>query len=428
MRPLRAALVVGVLATSPASPARGSLPRDIDQLASRFRALGATVEVLRPHVVTSGSPVWLAVPVKFLEGPPGECTTLVVLGSVSTVFALRTVAEPSTLEVSREQIPSVAGAAALRRCGEGRGMLLHVLVDVRSTRAVLETIAVSSRVPVPAVQEVLPHRNPGTLPGATPPGPAPPPATLVARSTAAETRLGQSPGATVRRQVVPSESDGAGQIPLDLQPGCHRFVVMGMPGPSGEEPGDIDAQLASAAGEVLDADRTESPDAALVTCVGEARRLLLQFAGARPSVPVLVLQGETPLPSQVPEAFGVEARARFARALLERSIPAPREPPRFVSLGVAGTTSMPVELETGQCYLAALIPIQGDSRLLSLSATVGAVKSSAHSDDPAEAATLAFCAGAADRGHLGAEVHGTSLAWGAALWPLSRTRLGEETP
>lgn len=429
MTPRRTAFVAALFAATVATPTRADLPDDVDTLAARFRASGAVVEVLRPRFASAGSPTWLALPVRFLQGPEG-CTTLVVLGAVSTVFSLRTVAEmeSGSEEIESEQIPSAAGAAVLRRCGDGRGMLLHVLVDMRSPHGMLETLVASSKVSLPSIHEILPHRNAGALPPMMRPGPPPPPAPLATRSAAAEARLLRDPGATVERQIVQSSAQGTGRTQVDLAPGCHRFVVMGMPGARGEEPGDIDAQLVAAQNEIVDSDRTESPDATLVACVGEPRTFVLEFAGARPGVPTLVLHGATPLPPQVPPAFGVEARARIGRALLERSIPAPKEPARFVSLGVAGTTLMPVELETGQCYLAALVAIQGDTRLLSLNVSAGALRRSAHSDDPEEAAVLSFCAGSSTTGHLDADVRGTSLAWGAALWPLGRTRLGEEAP
>lgn len=429
MTPRRGALVAALLAANLAKEARADLPDDADALATRFRASGATVEMLRPRFASTGSPLWLALPVRFLLGPEG-CTTVVVLGAVSTVFALRTVAETdaSSDQIESEQIPSAAGAAVLRRCGEARSMLRDVLVDMRSPHGMLELLVASSKGPLPSVHEVLPHRNAGTLPPVMRPGPAPPPAPLAIRSAAAEARLLRDPGATVERQIVHSNAQGGGQASVDLAPGCHRFVVMGMPGPRGEEPGDIDAQIVAAPNDIVDSDRTESPDATLVVCVGERRTFAIEFAGIRPGVPALVLHGTTPLPPHVPPAFGVEAQARIGKALLGRSIPVPREPARFVSLGVAGTTLMPIELESGQCYLAALVAIQGDTRLLSLNATAGALRRSAHSDDPEEAAVLSFCAGAITSGHLDAEVRGTSLAWGAALWPLSRTSLGQEAP
>lgn len=415
------------LLVSLASEARADLGDDVDGLAARLRREGATVQVLRARYVSAGASQWLSIPVEFLEGAPDACTTVTVLGALSTVFHLRTVAEPTSDEITSEQIPAVAGAATIRRCGEGRGMLLHVLIDMRSPHGVLEAVVASSRSRLPDLREVLPHRNPGVVVAPVRPGPPPLPAPLVNRIEAAAARLGLDPGASIRQVFVPSNTGGAGRVSVELGAGCNRFLVLGVPDEHGNAPHDIDAELSSPGGDVLDSDRTESADASLDQCVGESRRGFVQFAGSAPRVPVLLLHSTVPLPAQAPAAWGADARARFAMALLPRRIPAPTERPSFVTMGVAGTTRLPVELEPGQCYLGAIVAIQGDVRLLSLRAETDRERRFAQTDG-GQAAVVSFCANGDSAGLLEIDVRGSSLSWGGALWPLGRSAVGQELP
>jgi hypothetical protein len=191
---------------------------------------------------------------------------------------------------------------------------------------------------------------------------------------------------------------------------------------------DVDAQLAWASGEVAASDKTESPDAVLTACTAERTIGILAFAGSSDGAPVMLVHGTRALPKGLPERWGPVPRARAARSLLERRIPGPESPPVYQSLGVSGMTSLPIEVERGQCYLAVLAPVQGSAKLVSLSATSGARHSLAHAGEPDAAVAVTFCAGNTGRGALDTEVHGNGVVWVAALFPMARVRLGEEAP
>jgi hypothetical protein len=191
---------------------------------------------------------------------------------------------------------------------------------------------------------------------------------------------------------------------------------------------DIDAELAWVSGDVAAVDRTDGPDATLTACTGSHDLAIAAFAGAAPHGAVLMLHGRSDLPRGIPEDWGRAARARISRALIARHAPAPATPPIYSSLGVAGLTLLPVEVEPGQCYLAALALIEGSAKLVALSAATGTVRSTAHTDEPNGAAILTFCAGSSGRATLETEVHGASLVSALGVWPLGHRRLGEDTP
>ena len=154
---------------------------------------------------------------------------------------------------------------------------------------------------------------------------------------------------------------------------------------------------------------------------------ILAFAGAGKGGSVVVVHGVTELPAGVPVRWGA-ARAHVARTLLERHIPAPASSPIYESLGVAGLTVLPLELEPGRCYLATVASLQGDIKLIALSAVAFGPAAQAHVDDSDEAAAVTFCAGTTPHGRLEVEVHGASPIWLAAVWPFGERRLGEEMP
>ena len=137
---------------------------------------------------------------------------------------------------------------------------------------------------------------------------------------------------------------------LDFEPGCHRVAILAINPNDPHDRADVhdvDAELAWVSGEVASVNRTDSPDATLTACTGARQLAIVAFAGAAPRGTVLLLEGHTPLPDGVPEEWGRLARARIARALLDRRAPSPVTPPVYTSLGVAGVTVLPVEVEPG---------------------------------------------------------------------------------
>jgi hypothetical protein len=384
-----------------------------------------------PHFFPGGSSTPLIPPANVLVGPSSNaCTTVTIVGAVSTVFALRTLSEASGF-LAEESLPSVAGVLSVRRCGAARPHLAEATIEMRSPRGILEILYVVSEASaaLPEVRAVLPHRDPGIVAGTLRPGAAPTPALLPSRVTGFESQFRREGASTVERRVVQSSTEGEGRAFLDLAPGCHRFAVLG-PDVDRTMTGfyDVDAQLAWASGDVAASDKTESPDAVLTACTAERTIGILAFAGSSDGAAVMVVHGTRPLPKGLPERWGPVPRARAARALLERRIPGPETEPVYQSLGVSGMTSLPIEVERGQCYLAVLAPVQGSGKLVSLSATSGARHSLAHASEPDAAVAATFCAGNTGRGVLDVEVHGNGVVWVAALFPMARVRLGEEAP
>jgi hypothetical protein len=401
----------------------------VRDVSARYAAVGA-VTASPPHFFAGGSSTPLIAPAHVVAPGSSACTTVTIIGAVSTVFALRTLSEASGF-LGEESVPSVAGVLSVRRCGAGRVHLAEATIEMRSPRGILETLYVVSEpsATLPEVRAVLPHRDPGIVAGAMRPGAAPTPALLSQRVTGFESQFRREGASTVERRVVESSADGEGRAFLDLAPGCHRLAVLG-PDVDRTMTGfyDVDAQLAWASGEVAASDKTESPDAVLTACTAERTVGILAFAGSSDGAPVMLVHGTRALPKGLPERWGPVPRARAARSLLERRIPGPEAPPVYQSLGVSGMTSLPIEVERGQCYLAVLAPVQGSAKLVSLSATSGARHSLAHAGEPDAAVAVTFCAGNTGRGALDTEVHGNGVVWVAALFPMARMRLGEEAP
>jgi hypothetical protein len=419
-----AAAGLGLLAALATDTARAGLATDAEFVAARFASLGTVIRP-RPLLFAGGSPAALTVPLAAVSRGPSGCTTVIVLGAVSTAFTLSLPAG----EGEQQFIASVAGLAQVARCGPARMELAELSIVARSPHAILELVVVTSRAPLPDARVALPHRDPGSSShaGATL-GPPPTPGPLARRVLRLEGELQRDDARETEKRVARVDSSGSGRLVLELEPGCHRITVFGMPLDARDTAfHDVDAELDWASGSIAAADKTESPDAALLACTAERELGVLSYAGAAPSGSVLVLRARTPMPQGVPERWGIGA-ARLARTLLERRIPAPPGPPVFESLGVAGLTVLHIELEPGRCYIAAAAVLEGDVKLLGLSASSEGPASLAHGDDVDSAAVVTFCAGRAIRGALEVEAQGGSPIWIAGLWPVASRRLGEEAP
>lgn len=419
-----------------AASTRADVADDARVLMSGLRAEGAArTTLLPPRLLASRETLPIALPASVTSGAAAGCTTVTVLGAVSTVFALRL--PGGDLESSVGDVfVSVGGAQMIARCGAARQKLSDLSLEMRSPRGVIETVVAESSDPLPPLHSFLPHRDPGFIPGpGRPPGAAPHAGPLRERASSFEESWVHEAVEVLPRRLVPGDESGAGRLILDLSPGCHRIAVLAVDSDdshdSDEPEGhvhDIDAELAWISGDVAAVDRTDGPDATLTACAGSQEPAIVAFAGAAPHGAVLVLHGRSDLPRGIPEDWGPAARARISRALIARRAPAPASPPIYSSLGVAGLTLLPVEVEPGQCYLAALALIDGSAKLVALSAATGTVRSAAHTDEPNGAAILTFCAGSSGRATLETEVHGASLVSALGVWPLGHRRLGEDTP
>ena len=409
-----------------AAPIRAELSDDVDALRSAWSA-NAHVTVLPPHFGIAGEPLLIALPQWAIDTRRDGCTTVGVMGAVSTTFAV-VIGEDETQSPADSYLPSVAGAAHIVRCGDERARLGLLGIQLRSPHGVLETIVATSSRPLVELRTVLGHRDPGTIPVPAPPSPPPAPAPTESRAEAIERTFSRDGATEVVPRLAPTDGAGSGQILLDFAPGCHRFAILSTVPPTPSGAPDVDAEIAWANGQVAAQDRTDSPDAALVACTGERRLGVLAYRGGPARTPVIVLEGRSPLPDGLPASVGPDALGRFAKVLAEYHVALPGNQPIYSSLGVAGITELPVETEPGQCYVAMVSPIQGEAKLLSLRAEAGSLASATHTDESDSAVLLSFCARAAERARLDVEAHGKELVWIAVLWPVARLRLGEEAP
>jgi hypothetical protein len=409
------------------APARADLAEDVDKLAAAWRT-SAQVVVQPPRFPIAGDTMTIVLPPGSAGGVEGACTTVAVVGAVSTTFALKLASPEPTSLVVESFLPSVAGAVHLVRCGRERRALGVLGLQMRSPHGVVETIVATSERPLVELRTVLPHRDPGAVVAAPAPGPPPPPAVLASRVGAVERYFAREDIAGVRKRLAPTDANGSGQLLLDLSPGCHHLFVLAAPPDGVEIAQDVDAELIWANGNVGASDRTDSPDAALLACTGERRLGVLSYGGGAGKMPVFVLHGRRELPEGLPGGVGPDARGRMAKALIERHVALPARQPVYTSLGIAGLTELPVEVEPGQCYLAMTAPIQGEAKVLSVNTEAGTRRTRAHTDESDVALVSSFCAGAVTRAKLEIEAHGIDLVWLAALWPTARLRLGSQTP
>jgi hypothetical protein len=424
----RVAAGVGLVAALGSAPSSAGLASDADAVAARYAGLATTVTRLPPRLYGSGGPTPLTLPLETTFARAPGCTTVVLLGAVSTAFAVSAPGEDGDNGPGDQIVASVAGLAQIARCGPDRADLAELSIDARSPHAVLEVILATSPAPLSAARALLPHRDPGNVPPVSRPGPPPSPGPVTSRIQRLESRLSREEATEVERRTAPADTMGNGRLLMELAPGCHRLTVFAAPTDPGDTRfQDVDAELGWASGGVTSIDRTDSPDAALTACTPDRELAILSFAGAAKNGSVIVVHSRTDLPAAVPERWGI-ARARVARALVERRIPSPPSAPTYESLGVAGITMLPVELEPGRCYIAAVALLQGSIKLLSLSASAGGPASLAHVDSTDTAAVVTFCAGTVERGRLDLEVHGASPIWIAGMWTVGERRLGEEGP
>ena len=124
----------------------------------------------------------------------------------------------------------------------------------------------------------------------------------------------------------------------------------------------------------------------------------------------------------------VDGQARAAFGRLARSAHfKPQGEPIYESLGVQGTTTLPLEVEPDACYTALLARLRGEARALSLSGYARMPGQLARGASDTEGSSVSFCARGATHATLEVDGEGTSLAWLLAVWETGRASLeGEE--
>lgn len=409
-----------------ASDTRADLETDVTRLRRAWEKHGQVTQ-LRPDLLERGGvrPITLAAS---LLDPSGGCTTVAVLGAPSTNFLLRLPSWPSRDDVlSITPEASVAGAAAVTRCGPARLTLAGLAVEMRSPRGVLEVVVSTSGQPPPPLQRVLPERDPGPLAPFVSSGPPPSSAPLALRSRRIEDRARREHALEMTRTSLQSDAAGAGETLLRLVPGCHRLDVLGVPAPPRSvRPVDIDAELSPVdrSSEAV-SDMSENADASLLSCVGEAVPMRLRFAGSLPATPVALLHARWDLPASVPVGWGPAARARMTAALGVQHVHTLRSAPVYTSLGVTGVTALPFQVEPGSCYIVGLAALRGTALGLGVTASFATDYAQNHGGSGGSGTHVAFCAPVDEPALLEVEARGIGLVWLLAAWHTGKVPIGE---
>jgi hypothetical protein len=341
------------------------------------------------------------------------CTTVAVIAPRGVDFVIRL----STGGGERPGRPerSSAGLVTVVRCGASRGQLASLLLELRSTRAAVEVVVARGTAEAPAPTEALtervvvpatPVRDPGRAPGQEP---------LAARAARAEQRARQEGAAASIVDEARASDEGGGRMLVGFREGCHRVELLADLGPGGRV-ADVDAEIHDGASNALLArDRSDTPDARLELCLGEGQAAVVVFGGAPPGAKVAMIDSRWPVPAGVPAAWAPRARAAAAGALMRRRV-AVKGSPLAEGLGVAGGTLVPIELEPGSCYVAAVAAARGELRHLAVATTVDGRATRDDSGASRDGVAMAFCSQRAERAQLRVEARGTGVVWSLAMW------------
>jgi hypothetical protein len=395
----------------PSAPASADLGTDLDRL---HRALGAQahVERLKPRLVERGDTLSLVLPAWALDPERGDCTTLALLAPVRSHFVLHVAAGAG---LPHTALPSSGGAVMLTRCGPQRLGLLRLGLEVRSPRVVVHSlVAVGSEPPAPLINS-LPDRDtgPSAAPGdAGPPPPRPP----VAETLRSFERRAWSEGASAVRNLEVPQSTG---IVVALEPGCHRLLVT-----SGEPRLPYFVELRQADSDTPERlAASELGDVNSELCTVRPRPILVSIQAPDVSVERRVAVASFPLPLGLPSRFGPEVAERIARALGGTSAPRQLGWLTYASVGAQGLTGLPRALLPQSCYVAAVAPLHGQARALSLGARAEGMPREAHAAADGAGARVGFCTGRVGQVELEVEARGLGVAWLLVLF-----RVGPATP
>lgn len=381
---------------------------------------------LSPRLLERGGVRRLFLPRDATDPNTDDCTTIAVLGAPSTNFVLRFLPTDDESMNHDWPEPSVAGAAQLTRCGARKGLLSRIAVEMRSPRGVLEFVVARSAEPTPSLLKTLPHRDPGPPARRREAGPRASLPALADRVARAKARNRANEGLDPYERTVTSSRNGTGQKLFRLDPGCHRFDVMGEMSGDDEDPVDIDVIVRSVADqEALAEDRSDNPDASVEFCVGRQEIVKLSFQGAAPRSPVTLVLASWHLPAGLPEAWGARARASMAQAIGKPLFPALRESPVVAALGVQGATSLPIEVLPNACYLAVVAGIRGMTHGIAIAAESGGYTAQNQSSRDETSTSVAFCAEGDTKALIEVEAHGSGLGWLLGVWQVSQLSLGE---
>lgn len=403
--------------------AQADLGSDVREL-SASRAPSARVMRLKPRLLERGDRLPLSVPAELLNPKDSSCATVSVLGVVGAHFVLRFAQPDPSAPSTAFAETSAAGASEVTRCGSGKPLLAGAYLEMRSPRGVIEILIASSSAPLPRLIEVLPGRDPGGELPLGDPGPRPTLAPLAERLLRLTKRAQREGAKGLEQLTTEADAEGAGAESLTLARGCHQLSLLSEATPPGALVADLDAELVDREdGSRLAVDRADDADAALNVCLGVPTPVELRFIGAAPHLSLRLTHAHWDLPAGLPSAWGAEANARLARLALNAHLEL-RNAPIYFSLGVQGSTQLPLEVEPGACYSALVVPLRGEVRNLSLSVRAHALGEVPHGASDSDGTAVSFCAQGARLATLDVDTQGSSLAWLLAVWPTGRSALG----
>lgn len=416
-------LVVAALALG-ARSARADLGNDVERVKLAYSAFGH-VRRLPPRLLERGETLPLVLPADELDPKSPRCATLVLLGTTGTSFLLDAGRARLTAGQRGEDLPegSLAGALSLGRCGEEKLDLAALAIQMRSPRGVVETLLVTSAERVPALTQVLPHRDPGPLEPVPGPGPRPPVMPISHRLRALEERAAREGALEIARQELSASAFGMGTALVTLGPGCHRFNLLS--DDAGERTADVDLELVRAdTGESLAEDQSESSDAGALVCAGTPLVVSLRFTGAAPFSRLELLRARWDLDPGLPRRFSPDARARISAVLRNERLELEGARLADEALGVQGDTQFALEVEPFSCYVAVVVGLRGEALMLALGARTSRGDHESRMGREVPGTALGFCTGPESRALLEVEARGLGLWWMSALFQKGRLRPG----
>jgi len=417
--------LLGLVLGSAAWPelARADLGSDVRELTAARAPLSRVVR-LKPRLLERGDRLPLSVPPELLNPKDSSCVTVTVLGVVGAHFVLRFAEADLGAPSTAFPEASAAGSSEVTRCGAGKPLLAAAYLEMRSPRGVIETLVASSPAPLPRLIEVLPARNPGSELPLGDPGPRPALPPIADRLSRLTKRAQREAAKGVEQLPTEATEDGTGAESLTLARGCHQLSLLSEVTAPGSAVVDVDAELLDAeSGARLAVDRADDADAALSVCLGVPTRVDLRFIGAAPHAALRLLDARWDLPRGVPSSWGSEAQGSLARLAQSAHLALP-DAPIYSSLGVQGSTQLPIRVEPGACYSALLVPLRGEVRGMSLSVLAQALGEVPRGASDSDGTAVSFCAQGARLATIDVDTQGSSLAWLLALWQTGRSELG----
>jgi hypothetical protein len=363
----------------------------------------------------------LPLPLWATEAGADACTSVSILASPRVSFVLQ-VPNGRSLDVRTSEV----GWVQIHRCGARRAELRRALIEMRSPRGILELLVAEAAAPLPPLSSVLAHRDPGPKSPGGEAGPAPVPPPLEVRAAAWEAQAKRDGAVQIERHLV---KGGGPEIPttrLSLGEGCHRISALGLQPRGPAPPRDLDLFLrGEALFELRRADQSENADAEVTLCLASPVPVRVGVLGLSTDDPAVLQHARFPLPDGLPTYWGPLVRARLAEAFFRRHSPGAARGPIYESLGVAGRTTLPLNLELRTCYAAGLSVFSGTPKALLLEAMPSDRDGAADSTSDAEAVVVAFCTGEDELTKLRVEAVGLSVAWLVAVWRIEREVLFE---